>query len=351
MTWKPQPPGTYYRAAQSLVHLSAKITQSNALAAGVRLGPEAARALPYVSVQTLLAHGEVFDLDYVANSGALATVVKQIHAVAQGLTISALPPEEEDEIRGALKQANATAHTSGTAQISLRMRQLLLPAVQGGYVSFSPLGSGSLGRALRQKLREHAHVVKAQDAKTGRLRTPATARLPIGGANTQNVGAMARDLHRPLFFDAPQEDPQFKHALHLYYHGGSVRLPHKPMRQWRMANAAARLSNNLEGRTAEARAVQSVADAVLQFAANDYALLQASHSQLPGLDEQWLHESVTLLARGLLLAEARSTEWANLFAQHLAQAMAGYAFSDTQATLGLDQAALIQLQSQIRGTL
>ena len=76
--WKPYPPQKYREETESLVHFTAKVVNSNAIAAGVRLGPEDALDMPYVSLRTLLGSGLSFPLEYAEGGAGKAGIVKQI---------------------------------------------------------------------------------------------------------------------------------------------------------------------------------------------------------------------------------------------------------------------------------
>ena len=133
--WVELPHELYAQTAAELVTFSLKTVNSNAPAGGIRLGPEQALNLPYVSARTLLGAGETPALDYMANAGKTATAVKQMNQVQEG--VATAPADEAARLLRTLADATAQGAQIGVDKVSLRARQLLLPR-QDGYVAVTP---------------------------------------------------------------------------------------------------------------------------------------------------------------------------------------------------------------------
>jgi hypothetical protein len=235
--WKALNEQDYRLAASQGVHHSAKLTNSNAPAAGVRLARERRLDLPYVAVSTVAQSR----LDYLKNTGSTATVWAQINRAAAGDAAEAAPAELA-AIETALGDTDSP-YEVGTDAVHKRLRQIVLQDAEGADFALSPLNSAGLSAVVDERLRSERQAAEqawADQAKNPRLKPLQRRRafLGLGGANPQNVGGLVRHTQRPLFFSAPREDRELRAALALYHRGYSV-LPSRPRVQayaeWRAA--------------------------------------------------------------------------------------------------------------------
>lgn len=362
---KPEPWETFDRevyldVARKLVHHSFKTINSNATPGGIRLGPEAALPLPYVSARTLMAHGIDLDLDYIANAGKTAKVVKQMRAVKRGLTMANQASEAE---RLAITEAASLTSFGvevGTERVDLRMRQLLVPAGES-YVVLTPVTASGIGSVLFDKSaglvtrhndayfaeRKAAKVTKgaaaapeqseatteAPTASTGsspRLRRLGRAYLGVGGSNPQNVGALVRTLQRPLFVPGPAGQQGPRVAIAIYHRG--IELP--PLRELlldlRRHREALRTGDELDttmyARDEERRLVVRIAQHVSAAGREALATLLAHADVLPRehlLDDTDPTAGHELLSRGIRIrgmrglidARLREADWPESMAE------------------------------------
>jgi hypothetical protein len=323
--WESFEPEVYHEVAKKLVHHSFKTVNSNITAGGVRLGPEAALPLPYVSARTLLAHGIELDLDYIANAGKTAKVVKQIRAVRRALPMAA---QASDTERAAITAAMTLARSGveiGTDRVDLRMRQILVPCADS-YVVLTPLTASGLGSVLFDKAlglvtqhnADYAAEIKASKGATadtdaavasspliedgtqphGSARDSASvtrrlvhkrrirrAYLGVGGSNPQNVGALVRALQRPLFVPGPvgQQGPRAAFAL---YHRGfelpSLRELLMDLRRHRESlRSGNALDTTMDARDEERRLVFRIARQMIAAGRDALGALQAHADVLP----------------------------------------------------------------------
>lgn len=146
-TWKTFTPEKYREETGRLVHFNAKTVNSNAALVGIRLEPEAALDLPYISLRTLLGGGFTFPLDYAEGGAAVAGIMKQINLIlADAPEAAAAGPEEKAAVKEGIREARSSAYSTGTKRVDHRLRQVLIPKADAadGYVSMTPITSGSL---------------------------------------------------------------------------------------------------------------------------------------------------------------------------------------------------------------
>ncbi|KPC53216.1 hypothetical protein [Amantichitinum ursilacus] len=351
LEWQPLPPDAYRKTIKGLVHLSAKISNSKTRA-GVRLAKSSALPLPYVSVRTLLAHTEELDLDYAVLHTSKSQAFKQINAARIDSAVRANADKAEiNEIDEGWNEAAQQHFETGTAFISMRLSQLLLPVGNGEYRAFTPLASASLAKLIDQHIDAH-HTRCKEQPKGGELRWIPRAVIGIGGTKWQNAGSLVRHF-KPLVCAAPVENRNIKHALHLFYHGGSITLRHTLMREWRASLVRVQTtgSNSAVARATERDVIRRIVFDVLAANRTKAQTLHRHRAYLPTKDDSLLAASVALVPRGLVLPEERSAEWREQFGARLAQAMASYSYLDTQRTASLDPAAIHWLATTIEGAL
>ena len=231
--WSPLGSDQYRSTAATLVHFSTKTVNSNARAGGVRLTPLDTLNMPYVAARTALAAGRSLALDYTANSGKTATVVKQMRAVAKG-DIEGAPAAEVALIQELLEVCGRTGVSVGLEPVDPRLRQVLIPKpdAPGGYVSLTPLTAGGIceqliGRGGLVEAHETARKAEVTNTRVSLKRV----NLGVGGANPQNVGALVRSMQRPLLAPAPRARGGVRGAFSIYHRG--IRLP--PLRPFALS--------------------------------------------------------------------------------------------------------------------
>lgn len=345
--WVELPHALYAKTSAQLVTFSHKTANSNIPAGGVRLSPAQALRLPYVSARTLLGAGESPALDYIANAGKTATVVKQLNQLREG-TASA-EPDEARRLLDMLAQANANGCEIGTDRVSLRARQLLLPRPDGNYVAVTPLSAGGVSRWIRAAV--HTHNQRQREYSL--LRRIPVAVFGLGGANPQNVGSLVRAMQRPLVFFAPIERRQIKAALALHFQGTAITLPRGLLlafRTWRSASRArngGRIPTDMRSRDEEIEHIREITRAVLLQGEKARQRLLAHRDILPTNGVPLVAAEADPIARGLVDPDLRDREWPRAFATRLACLIADYRFGDGQDAFHFDQADIHALQGMI----
>lgn len=346
--WVALPHELYAATCAELVTFSHKTINSNAPPGGIRLAPEQGLKLPYVSARTLLGAGETPALDYVANAGKTATVVKQLNQLREG--IATAPADEAKRILATLGKATAQGAQIGIDKVSLRARQLLLPR-QGGYVAVTPLTSGGVNRKLRAKVRQHNdHLREVPDEN---LRRIPVAVFGLGGSNPQNVGSLVRDMQRPLVFFAPPESRQLRAALALHFQGVRIRLPRSLLRGFRDWCADCRRRNgdliptNMDTRDEEITHIRNIARAILSQGETARQRLLAHRDVLPAGGVPLVSAEADPVARGLVDPDLRDKDWPRAFALRLAGLIADYRFGDGKEEFQFEQADIFELQAMI----
>lgn len=341
ITWESFEPDVYQKTAEALVHHSFKSINSNVPAGGVRLSSRWGVDLPYVGVRPLLARGISLDLDYTANSGKTAKVVKQIRAVARGGALaSKAPPAQANVIRCALSKASTSDFSVGTESVDARMRQVLLPRDDGSYVAYTPVTASGLCSLLfdRESGLVPTHNAKvAEEAKAvphggdgarqiPRWRRIARAQLGIGGSNPQNVGSLVRAMQRPLFVPGPGGNHSLRTAFRIYYRGIELPLPRHLVIEYRNLRSALHdgsgRGTRMEARKAEESWAHRLAMYVLTLGADALETLRAFEDALPQehvlQDADGAYElvsrSVKPWMRGLIDSRLRGGDWPQLMA-------------------------------------
>lgn len=349
--WAELPYGLYAQTAAELVTFSLKTVNSNAPAGGIRLGPEQALNLPYVSARTLLGAGETPALDYMANAGKTATAVKQMNQVQEG--VATAPADEAARLLHTLADATAQGAQIGVDKVSLRARQLLLPR-QDGYVAVTPLSAGGVSRQLRHAVR--AHNERLREAPNDQQQRIPLAVFGLGGSNPQNVGSLVRDMQRPLVCFAPTENRQLKAVLALHFQGLAIRLPPDLLRAFRdwcadcRRRHGGRISTNMLTRDAEIDHIRSISRVVLAQGEAARQRLLMHRDVLPGGGAPLVSAQADPVARGLLDPTLRDSDWPRAFAACLAEQIADHRFNDDQEEFQFEQADIFEIQAMIEET-
>lgn len=348
--WVVLPADLYAKTCAELVTFSHKTVNSNAPPGGIRLSADQGLKLPYVSARTLIAAGERLPLDYIANAGKTATVVKQLGQLQEG--ISTAPAADASQILSVLAETTATGAQFGTARVSMRARQLLLPR-SNGYVAVTPLSAGGVSRKIRTEVREHNERARETDGQDGKLRRIPLAVFGLGGSNPQNVGSLVRDMQRPLVSFAPTENRQLKAILALHFRGIRIWLPRDLMidfRAWcadcRQRNGG-RIPTNMSTRDEEIEHVRRIALAVLAQGEAARKRLLAQRDLLPAGGKPLVSAHADPVAQGLVDPELRGRDWPHAFAARLANLIADYRFGDHEEGIRFEQADIDELQAMI----
>jgi hypothetical protein len=315
--WKSFGLEIYQEVMHGLVHFSAKTTNSNTPACGIRLGADKKVSLPYLAVSTL---GSV-PVDYTSTgtNGVNATVAAQISAAIEGNVFDlfdGIPPGEAEEIRRLSGEILATPLESGTGAIGMRLRQVIVQDTQGIDLAITPLQSAGFSRVLDDRLRSR------QDAnKNERKRDWQRGFLGVGGSNPQNVGRYVRAMNRPLFFSAPTDNWDTRAAYAIHHRGISLKPPHELLVdyiRWRkqmLFAAGGVMPSDAALREKEADFIRAIVRVVAARAEAAHQQLEDAAEQLPG--ENLLADDMDGFMRGLLIPTERTTEWLREFAQRL----------------------------------
>ncbi|OXS27990.1 MAG: hypothetical protein BCS36_02770 [Desulfovibrio sp. MES5] len=371
--WKMFSTKNYQEEIKGLVHFTAKVVNSNAIAAGVRLGPEDALDMPYVSLRTLLASGLSFPLEYAEGGAAKAGIVKQINWVlTDAPEAKDVGTEEKKAIVEGIAAANASGFRTGMKYVDHRLRQLLIPKkdAPGGYVSMTPMTASSICPLFFDReqglVQRHNEAVKVEpDGPRRKLRQ---AQFGIGGSKPLNVGYLASYMQRPLMVSAPGTSASTREAFALYHKGLSLDVHALgPFREAVQTYAAFReevlraepdeSTVTLREREREEELVAAIALAVLDMAAEAQELL-AQHAHLlpedellPELDPP-RHARVSPLVRpleirGLLDPSVRGlcNNWPRAMARLAVSRMLMPHKGTGQSLLKLDSSARVSLEA------
>lgn len=312
--WKPFTKVDYEKIVRSLVHFSAKTTNSNTRAFGIRLGTMDRQALPFVSVSTI--NPDAVSVDYEENSGKNATILKQIDAVLEKRLDNFETVRSDDVaiIRNAVKELDERYETSHSA-VKMRLRQIIVQDANGQDIALTPLQSAGFSKLLEARLSE--------EKESGILPNKCSRHrgyLAIGGSNPQNVGRHAQYMRRPLWFDAPHEDKEISKTFAIYHNGISLSIPKSLLikyyhwRQRIIEKHKGIFPSNLEARDDEvAILLQAIVDAILDRAREATSLLEKHSAILP--DENITSKSLSPIQQGLLKPSLRSTDWKKQFAK------------------------------------
>jgi hypothetical protein len=382
LMWESFDATVYESTAQGLVHHSFKSVNSNASGGGVRLSSDSALRLPYVSARTLMACGVALDLDYTANTGKVARVVKQMRAVARNTPLGSLAPEDERAvINRVLGNLGASQFETGTDHVDLRMRQILLPRGGGDYVSFTPVSASGLSSLLfdidaglvtmhNQRAAEEAKQSsrdREKDRERPRLRRIRRAQLGIGGSNPQNVGALVRTMQRPLFVPGPSGAHSLRAAFAIYYRGIELPFARDLVDQYNTQRASlhdgSQRGTRAEAREAEEMWIRRVAAYYHAVGTEALEVLLAFESALPkehllAGTLQGAHELVSRAVspsiRGLIDPRLRGEVWYSHAARDVIERLTQERRTvegESVAILVLDGAARVKLATLLEGAL
>ena len=315
--WKSFTDEVYEEVLHGLVHFSAKATNSNTPACGIRLGADHRVSLPYVAVSTM---GRI-PVDYTSTgrNGINATVLAQVSGVIDGNVndlFDNVPPEQPIKIRSLADKILPSPYEEGTGAIGMRLRQLILQDADGNDLAVTPLQSAGFSEVLADRIEQRQNA----DPSNRKHYWP-RAFLGIGGSNPQNVGRSVRAMSRPLFFQAPTESKHIRTAFALHYKGISLRPPQALLEgyiRWRhkMRKAAGEIMPTdavlLEK---EGNFVHEIVKVVIDRAENARQRLESAGDLLPG--EHLVADDMDWIMRGLLIPNERTMAWVHEFAQRM----------------------------------
>ncbi len=315
-TWRVLAPAAIRDRLMTAVHFSSKPVNTNARAAGVRLGSEKQLAAPLIGFVTTALNRRVVDYQDGAVAGSM---LSQCASVIEGRAAAdyiEVPPEQV-----ALIQAQATVldqHAAvGTEVIDARLRQVLLPTPTG-YVALTPLHSSVFSAHLRNVVEAEAQ----RRAKDGDAAYRPRTLLMVGGSKAQNVGriTLVGAMQRALVFGAPREDQGLRSAYALYYKG--PRLTSLVRRQTLNELSAWRESNrNEDGRIESTASLRDHERALVARVGQEAATILEQHRSVvaPYVDilGGWASPELNDFTRGFLDKDHRSREWSREFAGSL----------------------------------
>lgn len=315
--WKSFGHETYQEVMHGLVHFSAKTTNSNTPACGIRLGADKKVSLPYLAVSTLAS----VPVDYTSTgtNGINATVVAQIAAAIEGNAhnlFEGIPSGEAEDIQTLAGEVLATPFESGTATLGMRLRQVIVQDALGNDLALTPLQSAGFSSVLDGRIRFK------QDANNEeRKRYWQRGFLGVGGSNPQNVGRYVRAMNRPLFFGAPIDSRDTRAAYAIHHRGISLKPPHELLVdyiRWRkqmLSAAGGVMPADAASRETEADFIREVVKVIAARAEAAHQQLEDAAELLPG--ENLLADNIDGLMRGLLTPSERTMDWKREFAQRL----------------------------------
>lgn len=254
---------------ENLVHFSNKLTNSNAPAGGIRLSKSKALDAQYVCARSHLndlmagKSTSVIDVDYIkpANIRMKEVLFCLGEEVDKEFSFS---QEDMDPISTLYKNMCNGLHPALFTDLDIplsRMKQVLLPHADRGYISVTPMNSAGMPKLfnelqesafrLKAELKEKERQIEIQISEHKKTNDekgvrdleqtledikarnesitilPRVRMMPYGGAKPQNVGSRVnKGLSRPFVFDdVPREDPHVKDFYRLMHNGLRLKIP------------------------------------------------------------------------------------------------------------------------------
>lgn len=342
----------YTNATQKLVHHSFKTVNTNAEAGGVRVAQSQGIKLPYIGVRTLLGHNIDVLMDRYEGAHT-ARIYSQISQVAQGL-VEGVPLTELGHIQRSLEQIKTTSLVQ-SSQISPRVRQILLPRADGGYLSITPISAAGVSHQLKNAVFGHNQKLfelrKADDETAQNFKRITLADFPIGGAKHVNPGGLVFSMRAPIIAGFPTTATERSRALSLHHYG--IRNPRFPKRlhaeyvTWRNKQKAQVDADH--GTRAEHRAL--IAKMVKHFmllGADAFELLNLYKNEFPvGV---LLNGRVGSVEAGLIDPARRTATWKYDFASWFARRVAA-SEKDEARQFEYSQAELNQMAGLVKDCL
>lgn len=307
-SWEPQSKEAYYQAYKKMVHFSAKTVNSNASAAGVRIVEQT--QLPYVSVSSI--GPKSVPLDYYENATA-AKLPNQINGVVLGNLHDRFKDVNEEEINFIQEMIKNYDFAEFADDIDCHLKQVIMPDEVGNDFCLTPLHAAGLSRLINQH--EKLIAKEISEKKTTVFRH---AQMNYGGSNTQNIGGLANELKKPLFFSAPEEDMNIRAALAIYYKGFSY-VPVQLVEQyldWYDENCQPNIAKTMQQKLDEQSHLIEIVKACFKESNAIFLYLNLHKESLP--NQSLISEDLDDIYQGLIYEKLRNTDWFINFGNSLA---------------------------------
>ena len=289
----------YLSAYHKMVHFSAKTVNSNASAAGVRIVEMA--DLPYISVSSV---GPTFvPLDYF-NGANTATASNQINSVVLDNLRDRFKEIDEDEITFIKQMTNSYDFVDLAGEVDCHLKQIIMPDEEGNDLCLTPLHSSGLSRLINDTERR---IAKGIDDK--RFSLFKHTGMNYGGSNTQNIGGLATELKKPLFFSAPEENMDIRKSLAIHYKGFSYLSAAQvdAYLDWLDETCTPDKAKTMHQKIEEEQLLKKIVRSAFQEADRQFAYLTKNKESLPG--DQLLSSDLNSVFHGLIFEEERNNDW------------------------------------------
>lgn len=289
----------YLSAYHKMVHFSAKAVNSNASAAGVRIVDLA--DLPYISVSSVGPASVPLDYFNGANTAAASN---QINSVVLENLMDRFKEINEDEVCFIKQMSTSYDFADLAGEIDCHLKQIIMPDEEGNDLCLTPLHSSGLSRLINDTERRIAQ--ENDDKKFSLFRH---AGMNYGGSNTQNIGGLANELKKPLFFGAPEEDMDIRKSLAIHYKGFSY-MPAAQVDDyldWFDEACTPDKSKTMLQKLEEERLLKMIVRSTFQEADRQFAYLTKNKANFPG--EQLLSSDLNRVFHGLVFDEERNNNW------------------------------------------
>jgi hypothetical protein len=298
--WRSLGKEAYLSAYRSnMAHFSAKAVNSNASPAGVRIVDRV--DLPYISVSSVGPALVALD-DF--NGANKAAAPSQINGVMLGNLRERFKEIDEDEVNFIKQMTTRYDFADLAGEIDCHLKQIIMPDEEGNDLCLSPLHSSGLSRLINNIERRIAQ--ENDDKKFSVFRH---AGMNYGGSNTQNIGGLANELKKPLFFGAPEEDMDIRKSLAIHYKGFSY-MPTAQVDDyldWLDEACTPDKAKTMLQKLEEERLLKKIVRSSFQEADRQFAYLTKNKANFPG--EQLLSSDLDRVFHGLIFEEERNNDW------------------------------------------
>lgn len=353
----------YHGVGGEIGHFGMKTVNSNAAAAGLRLGADRGLTLPYLAVRTLIGSGADVPLDYfkmgTVQGVSTSVLTRQLKLALAG--DPCVPDGEGEQIARECRSLLRQSLEVGLGAVSPRVRQVLIPRGEG-YVALTPLSSAGVSQLIGQRVNAHNERVKGKgkgkedEAFRNTHGLIRGAVMAYGGTKSQNISSLGRHLRRLVFVRAPRENPALREAFAIFCAGPRVRLPRSLMTdyaRWRQERLRSQEPETMADREDHRRHLEALTQAVLASVRRQSGVLRAASDRLPVEpsaddveDPSLFAKQVDPLLKALVEPRWRTSSWPREMARHIVQQMTQYRFPATAeaapgpsgAVMGLDAA-------------
>ncbi len=297
--WKPLGTQAYLAAYQKMVHFSAKAVNSNASATGVRIVEQV--DLPYISVSSV--NPASVPLDYF-NGANTASASNQINSVVLNNLRERFAGIDEAEVCFIQQMVSSYEFADFGGEIDCHLKQIIMPDESGNDLCLTPLHSTGLSRLINDTERRIA-----QEIDEKRFSVFKHAAMNYGGSNTQNIGGLANELRKPLFFAAPEEDMEIRKSLAIH-HKGFDYLSTTRVDQyltWHDEYCIREKAKTMRQKLDEEQLLRTIVWDAFKEADRQFVYLSNHKEHLPG--EQLLSHDLDPIFHGLIFEEQRDNAW------------------------------------------